>query len=789
MQSSYGSRRQEDTRVSYGLMQAMADEARKPAILCTAADPSSSQAPGITVHPSMAHVGTTNNMGPTSVQYEDSYGLAPEVLNSPQNTNAFGSPIRQDANSVYRSNPHNASGTSMQRSYGSSQRRNWHSPEQHARSDQPMQPQNNHQQYQAATQEQQQHQVASDNYVQGLTTDLQQQLKLQSQYPQMQPHQQGNSYGLGQELKQVQEAPMQQPKQPPQQQQQQQQQRQLPQPSMQQQQANAQQPPPASASQPQALAAPQASAPQAQAPAPAQAHHATAAPAHPQAQAVTAQAQGVASSAGKVVVDVRDVAQRFWQGVHPNRLAYVNHLATLAPQSKLATQPGRKLPPNVMPSVLQHKLVSGSNTLDAVLTPTPSADGMSFADFHYDAQGTLQPEASNVWQFNFELVKALNVGPSGFMKAGRVPIGTVGRVALFDKQHNRFLGNVHSMPTSDIRGKESTWLWDQARGRCVVRCCCVQEDAVGGTHVVDADRISLYVELNVAYKLTVEDTPVLPENEVQARQLVDELTTCWAMISLRRCAELGREMEISVPLYMGSIYDPTLLKKVFDEDRRLHPLRSFFTPERQPVLTFAAGPTPFRPQPLVAYSLMPPTMVCSRAVAYALASYRLCLAQALARSGNPTSPLADVVLASFKGIVQDSAVRAEFEQAWSVKCQEMAGPEGWLASCSEVQSLPTTTELMSAFKQCVLAVAPLLHCSSLPPRHISNFVEYNTHRSNVAAAYCHVIDAKTGRKKGRRPAVEPLSHAGAEFLHMPFDVAETRLCLGDQYMKAHWLTC
>lgn len=43
----------------------------------------------------------------------------------------------------------------------------------------------------------------------------------------------------------------------------------------------------------------------------------------------------------------------------------------------------------------------------------------------------------------------------------------------------------------------------------------VQEDAVGGTHVVDADRISLYVELNVAYKLTVEDTPVLPENEVQ----------------------------------------------------------------------------------------------------------------------------------------------------------------------------------------------------------------------------------------------------------------------------------
>ena len=38
--------------------------------------------------------------------------------------------------------------------------------------------------------------------------------------------------------------------------------------------------------------------------------------------------------------------------------------------------------------------------------------------------------------------------------------------------------------------------------------------------------------------------------------MVDELTVCWAMISLKRCAELVREMTISVPLYTGSIFEP-----------------------------------------------------------------------------------------------------------------------------------------------------------------------------------------------------------------------------------------
>jgi hypothetical protein len=37
-----------------------------------------------------------------------------------------------------------------------------------------------------------------------------------------------------------------------------------------------------------------------------------------------------------------------------------------------------------------------------------------------------------------------------------------------------------------------------------------------------------------------------------------------------------------------------------------------------------------------------------------------------------------------------------------------------------------------------------------------------------------VIDAKTNTVVGARHPVEPLSHAGFEYLHAPFDVAEVR---------------
>lgn len=40
--------------------------------------------------------------------------------------------------------------------------------------------------------------------------------------------------------------------------------------------------------------------------------------------------------------------------------------------------------------------------------------------------------------------------------------------------------------------------------------------------------------------------------------------------------------------------------------------------------------------------------------------------------------------------------------------------------------------------------------------------------------YCHVIDPKTNVAVAARHPVEPLSHAGFEFLHKPFDTSEVR---------------
>lgn len=52
------------------------------------------------------------------------------------------------------------------------------------------------------------------------------------------------------------------------------------------------------------------------------------------------------------------------------------------------------------------------------------------------------------------------------------------------------------------------------------------------------------------------DWPFAFVSDVQGAGLVDELTVCWAMISLKRCSELVREMVVSVPLYTGSIFEP-----------------------------------------------------------------------------------------------------------------------------------------------------------------------------------------------------------------------------------------
>jgi hypothetical protein len=62
---------------------------------------------------------------------------------------------------------------------------------------------------------------------------------------------------------------------------------------------------------------------------------------------------------------------------------------------------------------------------------------------------------------------------------------------------------------------------------------------------------------------TAPDCPRL-----QAGQLSEEMCTCWALINLRRCCELARELEVAVPLYYGSIYDPQLLHNLAAEKRR-----------------------------------------------------------------------------------------------------------------------------------------------------------------------------------------------------------------------------
>jgi hypothetical protein len=73
------------------------------------------------------------------------------------------------------------------------------------------------------------------------------------------------------------------------------------------------------------------------------------------------------------------------------------------------------------------------------------------------------------------------------------------------------------------------------------------------------------------------------------------------MISAARCAELTREMEIFVPLYCGSVYDPQPLRAMYAAEEKRHPVRTFFSGPRAPVLTFCAGPLPVRPGPLLPY--------------------------------------------------------------------------------------------------------------------------------------------------------------------------------------------
>lgn len=170
-------------------------------------------------------------------------------------------------------------------------------------------------------------------------------------------------------------------------------------------------------------------------------------------------------------------------------------------------------------------------------------------------------------------------------------------------------------------------------------------------------------------------------------------------------------------------------------------------------------------------------MIAPRHMAYALAAHRIALAQQLAAAPSAHAPLADASLAAFPKLLRDPALVHAFLQQWEAKCQLLAGPQVcgalrggcsqlnhtaiippslppartshvsfncisaflavWQAQgCLAVACLPSAShqeppsheQLLAAWRQCVLGVAPLLACSSLPPPHIGNFVEHAVHR-------------------------------------------------------------
>lgn len=60
--------------------------------------------------------------------------------------------------------------------------------------------------------------------------------------------------------------------------------------------------------------------------------------------------------------------------------------------------------------------------------------------------------------------------------------------------------------------RQVDWVFNPANS-AIVRCGQVQPSRGGGCHKVEADKLSLYVELNVAFKLSAEDAKSVPQSE------------------------------------------------------------------------------------------------------------------------------------------------------------------------------------------------------------------------------------------------------------------------------------
>ncbi len=126
-----------------------------------------------------------------------------------------------------------------------------------------------------------------------------------------------------------------------------------------------------------------------------------------------------------------------------------------------------------------------------------------------------------------------------------------------------------------------------------------------------------------------------------------------------------------------------LLRELYDQERRVHPIRSLFRPAKVPTLAFRVAPLPSRAAAPVAHALMPPTMIAPPKLAYALAAFRMALAHALAlahdtddvgrrESPPPHSALADAALAAFAAVLDDAPLLAAFMTKWEARLGELS---------------------------------------------------------------------------------------------------------------------
>ncbi|KAG1657045.1 hypothetical protein FOA52_009240 [Chlamydomonas sp. UWO 241] len=474
------------------------------------------------------------------------------------------------------------------------------------------------------------------------------------------------------------------------------------------------------------------------------------------------------------VIDLRDAQETFKKCLTIDKLGYMAQLETSAPGGRLAL--------NARESLLQTKMKQGCNRLEDLVKPTMEPGSQGFVDMAFTADGSLLPESSRVWQFSLRPVKAEGVGPTG-LHGTRAPCLFVARMALFDRANHRFLGNVLGVRPKGTAKKDSVWMFDPQASRVIVRCNCVQPDPRSGTRMVNDEHISLYVEFSTSYRLTPEDTRGMPPSERKASKMVDEIATCWAMVNFRKCSSLTEETNVSVPLYYGSLYDPQNLDKLYKEHRIKNKWGSLFKPRERPVFTFKAGPVdmPGLPAPLLPFAYMPTTMLALDDLAGLLAAYRLTLALQLGRQASPFGALSDPVLAAFPHVLADHHLLVEMLLKWRDLTEKMSWATD--ANCLSPQLLPPVASLVEAFRRCTMDVAPLLKCASIPPRHINNFVEYQGHRLKLIQRFCHMVDPRTNALTATRHPVEPLSHAGYEYLHKPFNTSELRVSVADSMMR------